>query len=73
MNRTTITNIIYAVLVVLAVLGEQFNFLPHGFSQVIIAAVAGHAAGNDTLVVSSKPQAIPTEKNDTAFVDETQG
>lgn len=70
MNTTLITNIVYAVLVILAVLGEHFGFIPQGAAAVIIAAVGGHAVGNTTLV----PQAtISTEKENSAFVDETQG
>lgn len=77
MSETLITNIVYVVLVIVAVLGEHFNFLPAGSAAVIIAAIGGHAAGSTSLVPSqvvTLPNAtITTDSNNSAFTDETKG
>jgi putative exporter of polyketide antibiotics len=77
MSETMITNIVYVVLIIIAVVGEHFNFLPSGSANLIIAAIGGHAAGTTSLVpahVVSLPNAVITtqDQSNSSFVDETQ-
>lgn len=75
MNQATITNVIYAILIIIAVLGEQLHFLPAGFANGILLVVTGHAVGGTTLAIPNNKTTntvTPAAQSD-PFTDETQG